>query len=88
MWQTPSFMLKLSMTCFLIGLVILVWDAAERTDVKWMNDDLKVCNNNRNGSLKKLLTVTQIAALFTIAVGTSLILYSMSVFGLFFKTVA
>ena len=58
MWQTPSFMLKLSMTCFLIGLVILLWDAAGRAGVKWTNDDLKVYNNNKNGGLKKLLIVT------------------------------
>lgn len=42
-WQTPGFMLKLSITCFLVGLIILVWVAAEQAQVIWTNDDAKVC---------------------------------------------
>jgi hypothetical protein len=43
MWQTPGFLLKLSITSFLIGLIILVWDAARRSGVGLMSDDMKVC---------------------------------------------
>ena len=42
MWQTPGFMLKLAITCFLVGLIILVWDAAERKDGGLGGDDTKV----------------------------------------------
>ena len=41
-WQTPGFMLKLSITCFLVGLIILIWDAAERDGLILGNDDRKV----------------------------------------------
>ncbi|KAE9375873.1 hypothetical protein N431DRAFT_556199 [Stipitochalara longipes BDJ] len=68
-WQTPNTMLKLSITCFLVGLVILIWDIAENTGVSWMNNDMKV------------------AILFTIAATISFLLYVISVFGFFFKTV-
>jgi hypothetical protein len=40
-WQTPNLMLKISITCFLVGLVILIWDIAGSTGVTWMNDDVK-----------------------------------------------
>lgn len=69
-WQTPNFMLKLSITCFLVGLVFFVWDIAIQAGVNWMNDDVKI------------------AIFFTIAVTLCLMLYAMSVFGLFFKTVS
>jgi hypothetical protein len=42
MWQTPGFMLKLAITCFLVGLTILIWDAAERSGLRWSSDDTKV----------------------------------------------
>lgn len=41
MWQTPGFLLKLSITCFLVGLLILIWDAAKRNGIGWMSDDMK-----------------------------------------------
>lgn len=66
MWQTPGFLLKLSITCFLVGLIVLIWDAARREG--GMSGDVKI------------------AVLFTVAVGMALLLYTMSVFGLFFKT--
>jgi hypothetical protein len=34
--------LKLSITCFLVGLLILIWDAAKRNGIGWMSDDMKV----------------------------------------------
>lgn len=46
MWQTPGFLLKLAITCFLVGLVILVWSAAtqeiEGEPEKVMMNDMKV----------------------------------------------
>ena len=45
MWQTPNFPLKLSITCFLLGLVIIIWDAAKRDGVGWGDDDVKVSLN-------------------------------------------
>jgi len=42
MWQTPNFMLKLAITSFLIGLLILIWDAARQFGVDWSSDDAKV----------------------------------------------
>lgn len=42
MWQTPGMMLKLAITCFLVGLLILVWNTARRFDTVWENDDTKV----------------------------------------------
>lgn len=42
MWQTPGFLLKLSITCFLVGLLILIWDSARRSGIGWTSDDMKV----------------------------------------------
>jgi hypothetical protein len=42
LWQTPGFLLKLSITCFLVGLLILIWDAAKRSGIGLMSDDMKV----------------------------------------------
>ena len=42
MWQTPNFLLKLSIVCFIVGLVILIWDTARLGGVGWGNDDAKV----------------------------------------------
>jgi hypothetical protein len=42
MWQTPNFLLKLSIVCFIVGLVILIWDTARLDGVRWGNNDAKV----------------------------------------------
>ena len=48
-WQTPGFMLKLSITCFLLGLTIIIWDAAKASDVQWDSDDTKASNSRIAG---------------------------------------
>jgi hypothetical protein len=42
MWQTPNFLLKLSIVCFIVGLILLIWDAARREGVGWGDNDAKV----------------------------------------------
>jgi hypothetical protein len=85
MWQTPGFMLKLATFCFLLGLLILVWDAAKASDVQWSSDDMKV--GGLRDRQEQIANYQKIATLFTAAAGVSFVLYAMSVFGLFFKTV-
>ena len=41
-WQIPGLMLKLGIGSFLIGLAILVWDAARANGMRWSSDDTKV----------------------------------------------
>lgn len=78
-------MLKLATFCFLLGLLILVCDAANGADLWWGSDDTKVgCSPVLD---KQITDRVKIATLFTAAAGVSFILYAMSVFGIFFKTV-
>jgi hypothetical protein len=74
-WQTPGFMLKLAIACFLAGLTILIWDAAERSGLRWSSDDTKV-NRILHRVKGELLIGSYVAFMFTIAAGISLILYA------------
>jgi hypothetical protein len=41
-WQTPGFMLKLSVILFIVGLAVLVWEQALATGKQWGSDEIKV----------------------------------------------
>lgn len=89
MWQTPNFILKLSITCVLLGLIILVWSEAQQTGLPGasrMSPDVKVSLLPDLGT--KFIGVSDSDSDCCAVYSGGWQLYFVSVFSLFFKTAA